>query len=279
MEKIELPEPEVKIYVEGDYRYIESNGIPGHDHGEFPTRGNPNAIRPQQHRLRVPVDPKIAEEPTPSQGGIFGVALNGIPFEPGTAERYQNNPDSNWHYEALTGHLNLGIDHSNAHVQPSGAYHYHGLPIGWLDSKENPESMILVGYAADGFPLYSNFGYKKANDPDSGLKKMRSSYALKEGTRPVGPDGPGGEYDGRFTQDWQYVEGSGDLDAFNGRFGSTPEYPDGIYHYYITEEFPYVSRMFKGAPDESFKRRRGEGRGPRGPRGPGRRRGPPRGGP
>ncbi len=279
MGAVELPSPEVRIYTEGKYRYIESNGVPDHEHGEFPTRGNPNAIRPQEHKLRTLRDPVASDEPIPAHGGIFGIAINGIPFEPGTAERYENNPRSNWHYEALTGHLNLGIDDNNAHVQPSGTYHYHGLPTGLIHKHGGENEITLLGYAADGFPVYSNIGFKNASDPKSGLKEMRPSYSLKKGTRPEGEDGPGGEYDGRFTQDWEYVEGSGDLDEFNGRYGVTPEYPDGIYHYYVTDTFPYISRMFKGKPDESFLRRRGGPGGPRGARGPGDRRGPPRGGP
>ena len=48
------------------------------------------------------------------------------------------------------------------------------------------------------------------------------------------------------TQDYEYVAGSGDLDECNGRFGVTPEFPNGIYHYYITDAFPYIQRCVKG---------------------------------
>lgn len=94
----------------------------------------------------------------------------------------------------------------------------------------------------------------RADDPSSGLKKMRSSYQLKNGTR---PSGPGGAYDGKFTADYEFVKGSGDLDECNGRFGVTPEYPRGIYHYYITDEFPWISRVWRGTPDPSFMKRPG----------------------
>ena len=114
--------------------------------------------------------------------------------------------------------------------------------------------MLLVGYAADGFPIYTSYGYSVATDAKSPLKKMRSSYRLKQGQRPGEPNGPGGKYDGQFTADYEYVKGSGDLDECNGRFGVTPEYPQGIYHYYITEEFPFVSRFWRGTPDASFKK-------------------------
>lgn len=270
--KVELPDPAIKIYVEGPFRYIESNGVPNHETGDFPGRGNPHAIRPQQHKWKVPAIPKVADTPTPLERHPFGFALNGIPIDPGTAEYWNRDPSSGWRYEALTGHTNLGIDHSNAHVQPTGAYHYHGVPHGMLHHHGVPENMAMIGYAADGFPIYSNYGYVNASDPKSGVKAMKSSWKVKEGSRPSGPSDPGGEYDGRFTADWEYVEGHGDLDASNGRFGPTPEYPEGIYHYYITEQFPYVSRIYKGKPDPSFLRRGGPpGGGPRrlgGQRGP-----------
>ena len=52
---------------------------------------------------------------------------------------------------------------------------------------------------------------------------------------------------GAFTQDWEYVAGLGDLDECNGRFGTTPEFPGGIYHYYTTDSYPYVQRCVKGS--------------------------------
>lgn len=116
----------------------------------------------------------------------------------------------------MTGHLNLGIDENNAHVQFSGTYHYHGLPNGLIHKNGHENEITLLGYAADDFALYSNIGYKRAHDSISGLKELKSSYRLKIGTRPTGEDGPGGEFDGRFTQDWEYSEGLGDLDEFNG---------------------------------------------------------------
>jgi hypothetical protein len=123
----------------------------------------------------------------------------------------------------------LGLDSHHAHVQPSGAYHYHGLPVGLIErlrKEKGDDVMLLVGYAADGFPIYAETGYEKANDPTSPVKKLRSSYKMKSGKRPTGDSGPGGDCDGTFVQDYEFVEGSGDLDECNGREGVTPEYPD-----------------------------------------------------
>ncbi len=52
---------------------------------------------------------------------------------------------------------------------------------------------------------------------------------------------------GTFAQNWQYVAGSGDLDECNGRTGVTPEFPNGIYHYYATDTYPFLQRCVKGA--------------------------------
>lgn len=114
---------EVKIVVEGEFRLISSNGWPDHTPGEFPRRGNPNSITTQNYHFKVPVKPKAAEAPVRRGGWWWGVALNGVPFEPGTGETWNNDPQSGWRYEAATGFLNLGLDEHNAHVQPNGSYH------------------------------------------------------------------------------------------------------------------------------------------------------------
>ena len=252
----------VSIIITGGERVIRANGLPDHIPGQFPRRGNPNTIAPQHYNFRVPTDPHVASQPASSARWWFGVALNGVPFEPGTAEFWNNDPRSGLNYEAKGGFIDLGLDEHNAHVQPTGAYHYHGLPTGLMarlggDGKK----MLLVGWAADGFPIYTAYGHTDPKDAKSPLRKLRTGYRIKAGQR---AGGPAGNYDGRFTADYEYVKGAGDLDECNGRFGVTPEFPRGIYHYYLTEEFPYISRLFRGTPDQSF-RKGGMGRGPRGP--------------
>jgi hypothetical protein len=44
-------------------------------------------------------------------------------------------------------------------------------------------------------------------------------------------------------------DGSGlDLDECNGETHATPEYPDGIYHYHITQVVPYILGCYRGTP-------------------------------
>ena len=261
----------VEMKIEGDYRLITSNGLPDHATGEFPNRGNPNRIAEQHYHFRIPAKPKVAEKTTPVIRQPFGVAINGILFDPGTAEYWHNDRESGWNYEALSGKISLGLDQNLAHVQPNGAYHYHGTPKPIVARTEKTsQGMLLLGYAADGFPIYHCQYHADPHAPDSKLITLKSSYRLKQGTR---PDGPGGKYDGTFTADYEYVPGLGDLDECNGRMGITPDSKDESYYYVITAEFPHIPRHFRGTPDESFQRRPPPGGRPGGP--PGRPPGPP----
>jgi hypothetical protein len=279
------------ISTSGDKRIVEANGLPDHKPGRFPNRGNPNSISAQSYRFEMPLKPRVNDEPRPVDRYTFGVAINGVVFDPGTAEVWRPGqpivsrpgPETRrgpgdrlghvWNYDAM-GKMNLGIDDNHAHVQPTGAYHYHGLPTGLiarLQKEKGGDRMLLIGYAADGFPIYAEYGHTKADDASSPVKKLRSSYQLKKGNRPKANEGPGGRYDGTFVQDYEFVKGSGDLDDCNGRSGVTPEYADGTYYYVVTATYPFIPRFFRGTPNSSFEKRmgpppgggrRGERRGP-----------------
>ncbi len=244
---------QVSITERGDKRIVESNDIPNHSTGPFPNPQNPNRISPQHFHFEMPLHPKETGEFMPLGRYNFGVALNGVKFDPGTAEFWRNDPSLGWREEAIVdGRGRLGMDKNNAHVQPDGAYHYHGIPTGLIRKLNGEGKMVQVGWAADGFPIYGPLAYKDAKDSKSELVEMKSSYRLKSGTRPSGNEGPGGRYDGKYTRDFEFVKDSGDLDEANGRTGVTPEFPDGTYYYVLTKDFPYVPRFFRGTPDASF---------------------------
>jgi len=244
----------VQIYEQGIYRIIRSNGIPNHVTGAFPNPGNPNTMSEQSYTFKAPLRPK--ESGSSIEGGMypFGVAINGIPFDPGANEFWNNNRQSGFQYEAMHLGAKLGIDSNNAHVQPNGAYHYHGLPTGLINKLSKFTKPVLLGWAADGFPIYGPYAHSAAFDAKSNLRELKSSYRLKKGSR---KGGPGGFFDGTFVQDYQYIANAGDLDECNGRRGVTPEFPSGTYYYVITRDYPYIPRRFKAFPDESFKRRGG----------------------
>lgn len=240
---------EVEIVIKDGFRFINANDIPGHKVGKFPNRGNPNQISPQETELKLPLEPQVNKRAIPARTAV-GVLLNGVYLEAGTGEFWMGERGSQWNYEALGGAVSLGLDANHAHVQPTGKYHYHGIPTGYLadtglsTTKHSP----LVGWAFDGFPIYALYGFSNPDDPTSGIVEMTSSFRLKAGTRPEPPEGPGGTYDGAFTADYEYVKGTGTLDECNGRFTKTPEFPEGTYAYFISNKWPVIFRNYRGTP-------------------------------
>ena len=245
-------------------RTITADALPSYSlKDNFPNHCNPNAASKQKLHFTVPVNPSYKKNAIYYRAPFkFGIAINGVPFDPEAAEYWSkdhntpcNKNDARFHnawpYNALSPDVNLGLDKSHGHVQPNGTYHYHGLPTQLIASLPS-NTMQMVGYAADGFPIYSNLGYESSYDVNSKLKKLASSYQLKAGRRPVTANGPTGKYDGRFQSDYYYKAGSGDLDECNGKFGATPEYPKGTYFYVITDTYPFIGRCFHGVPDSSF---------------------------
>lgn len=237
---------EVRFSTWGNTRKVTSNSIPNHLVGAFPNAENPNTMSEHDFALEMPLRPEKASRTTSAQGWTFGVSLNGVVFDPFGGEFWQGNRA--WNYDPFGNAVGFGLDANSAHVQPTGKYHYHGIPFGLLELlryDENAHSP-LVGYAADGFPIYAMTGVT-----NNGLTQMTSSYRLKSGTRPTS-NGPGGTYDGAFVGDWEYVAGLGNLDACNGAMTTSAEYPGGTYAYFLTTEFPFVPRCFTGTPDSSF---------------------------
>ena len=253
-----------EVVVDGTVRRIRANGIPNHDVGPFPGMGNPNTISPQVYNYAVPVTPAGAG----AMSKVFGVTLSGALLDPGTAETWNNNRA--WNYEALrygtapayfsgstatdtTRHpTTLGVDCNFAHVQPDGAYHYHGIPTGLMPASA---ALTFVGWAGDGYPIFARWDRSVPTDASSPLTEMRASYRLRSGTRPSGTAGPGGTYDGTFGQDWEYAAGLGDLDECNGRTGivTFDGRTESTYHYVLTHTWPYIPRCFHAAPDASFR--------------------------
>ena len=254
-------------------RILSGNGIPNHEVGRFPNSDNPIAITEQNVNKRFTLCPEIITESGLEIVGpalAIAYALNSVKFDPATAGRCNDAGEcslakgqGNWNIEAL-GHdtFNFGDDMNHAHVQPNGAYHYHGMPELLMEFLGDNQGMTLVGWASDGFPVYARYGYLEANNSKSGIKSLTPSYRLKlepDANRPniltalIGGTGQGATNIntpipmGAFTQDYEYVAGLGDLDQCNGRFGVTPEFPEGIYYYVVTDEFPYFTRCLKGS--------------------------------
>lgn len=235
---------ETNVIIKGGKRVMTTNSLPNHSTGTFPNKGNPNSISAQNKEYSFPTNPTLSGESKWARQP--GVALNGVKFEPETAERFVCETGEEYRIEAFQDLVDLGLDKNLAHVQPTGEYHYHGVPKGLVQSLDNGSDIVLVGYAMDGFPIY----YSKSG-------KYKPSYVLNTELRTgdvcsyknphtsMDKELNNTNPDGTFVSDWKFQSDQGDLDECNGIE------MDGKYCYFVTDNYPYVGRCLKGEFKES----------------------------
>ena len=109
----------------------------------------------------------------------------------------------------------------------------------------------LLGWAYDGNPIYGPYAYTL---PTGGaIKIMKSGYTIGVVSDRPNPLGESGELvfpSGSFVEDYVYSE-NGDLDEHNGRYGITPDYPNGTYAYFATIDSESIDSQ---APFKNYRR-------------------------
>lgn len=204
----------------------------------------------------------------------------GATFDPAYA--HQENSGT-YHYHAnpvaLRHLLGDHVDYDAA----TGVYRESASP----PTRHSP----LLGWVRDGWPVYGPYGYAQATNPASGITLMRSGFQLRNGERgtdnitatgrgtlpawavraysvPASQPGPTvsttyprGRYmeDNAYLGDLGLVQGKDfDLDEYNGRWCVTPEFPGGVYAYFVaintngTPVFPYnIGRSYRSNPTGS----------------------------
>ena len=117
----------------------------------------------------------------------------------------------------------------------------------------------ILGWLFDGVPIYGPYGYNSANDTSSSIVRIKTSYKLRSMTNrtsysngtqlsgtQVGPPINSTYPLGAYLEDFEYSAGYGHLDEYNGRWGKTPEFPNGVFAYFATidsagiPEYPFT---------------------------------------
>ncbi len=201
--RIRWPEAQFSITASTNIRIVAGNGLPVDAvTGIFPIRSddpaykidrNPNHIEPWNLRLVLPLSPTIAATPSCVPGGVIGVALNGVTI-----------------FDALDAAGRDAAAHEvqgvcNGHPERHGIYHYHG-PSPCMPHVD--KNAALVGYAIDGFGIYSPYDSNGRELTDASLDRCHGT------TTPV---------------------------LWNGKV-------QPVYHYVLTREFPYTVGCFRGTP-------------------------------
>ena len=225
--------------------YVEATGIPSYPIGAFPH--SPNPVTNQSWRFRIPRAPQANTGPfTPTQLGPIGVFVNGVVvFNARDGRSYGGL--GVWNQNAVVAEAD-GFDPTFGHPAMGGEYHHHQRPPSLLAQRcdDGRHHSAIIGFAFDGFPIYGPYAFANV-DGSGGARRMRSSYRLRNlTTRPDGPDVSAQYPLGLYLEDFELVPMSGDLDAHNGRFAVTPEYPQGTYAYFSTIDdqgnnaYPYM---------------------------------------
>ena len=276
-----------------DWVYIKTSGLAGHVMGPWQNGAFPNLPKNQNVTYRFPRSAGAVPAAKTLTGlGAIGYFVDGVAmFDSrdgfvwtGTTEA--GNGTYYWNRDA---YVNEGatFDDGKAHQENSGTHHYHANPIALryllgdhvdfnATTKAYSESTApvtkhspILGWVRDGYPVYGPYGYASAMDATSAVTRMRSGYALRDGSsipniddvrvtgrtlpawalRIYGAQTQTGPTNfttyplNRYMEDKAYcgdiagqsmgAAGTYDLDEYNGRYCVTPEFPGGTYAYFV----------------------------------------------
>ena len=244
------------VYYTATDVYVCASDIPAYTIG--PWQANPNTPSNQNSISKFTLTPSEKIAKTYTGLGAIGMWKNGVHI-------YNPKDGQYWNGSSFTqGTTNAGynrnalyfegasFDGCKGHPGPNGAYHHHVSPSCLYSEGATNVHSPIIGYAADGFPIYGPFAYTNTNGTGA-IKRLISSYVLGT-SRTNGP--PTATYPmGSMCEDYIYTAGAGDLDQYNGRFSVTPEYPTGIYAYFVTidasgtPQYPFiVGPQYFGTP-------------------------------
>jgi hypothetical protein len=289
-----------EISYSASWVYIRTTGLGFHNMGPWYLDSNKSQLFPNLPGntgtiWRFPRTPAAASTSTLTSLGAIGYFVDGVAMFDGQDGYYWNGTaevsgqsGGLWNRDAYPEE-GVSFDPGNAHQEQTGTYHYHANPLAlraqlndnvsynsttkkWTENAGVATNHSpLLGWVRDGYPIYGPYGYSTATNAGSGIRRMTTGYALRNGqngtvnlastgrvtlpawaararsrsaTLSSSEYGPGvtTTYSvGRYHEDYEYLGDVSrtqgvdfDLDEHNGRFCVTPEFPGGTYAYFMT---------------------------------------------
>ena len=140
--------------------------------------------------------------------------------------------DGGWHPSSSIGTTSYLYELGVTYTLDGSTVTYAAYIAGFNAATQRRIQIVVPATAPDALYI---FGYQTSG---LGLRTVQSGYIL-----------------GDLVQDYIYDSSVGTLDEFNGKFAVTPDYPNGTYAYFMTEDssgnpvYPYViGRKFYGTP-------------------------------
>jgi hypothetical protein len=282
--------------------YVRSTGLGSQIMGPWQNGWFPNLPTDQHFIFAIPRHPRAQATERFNPLGEIGMFVDGVRmFDANDAFSYSHGSgrdagpqasigqgDRIWNRDAFVNESRT-FDAGWGHQQNWGRYHYHAEPIALRyqlgdhvdfdattktyhegatpPTKHSP----ILGWLQDGYPLYGPYGYSDPTNPASGVRRMVSGFAPRNGkngtdnlaqtgrnTLPAwvareehraaqlgdaetGPRVTAAYPLGHYLEDYAYLGDCGktlgrdfDLDELNGRWCVTPEFPQGTYAYFTT---------------------------------------------
>ena len=287
--------------------YLRSSGLGYHVMGPWylnaaHTQMFPNFPANQNVLYRIPRTPSVPATKSLTPAGAIGYSVDGVAlFDNRDTFSYINangsdaspmgagRGDGIWNRDA---YVNEGVTFDAAFAHQAGSnYHYHantpalrhqlGDHVDYDPATKTYREQStapgrhspIIGWLADGHPLYGPYGYSSPLDAGSGVRRMTPGYAKRDGSNGLtslsatgrttlpawaaraqsrsatlgatqhGPAVTPAHPLGHYIEDYDYLGDFGrtpgvdfDLDLYNGRFCVTPEFPEGTYAYFLAIE-------------------------------------------
>jgi len=182
----------------------------------------PNGLSAQEWSWAVPLNPAKAKTVTSINTlmGTLGFTVSGLPiYGPTEGPVPQDSAYGDPVYNKL-------VDICGGHTGYKSDYHHHEIT---MVQQCNLSKQTILGYALDGFPIYSTLGCLDTKCKKTAI--MKSGY-IKTGN-------PKTNTWSAYT--YKKSTSSTVLDSCNGR-----KQPDGTYGYHATTAFPYLIGCFTG---------------------------------
>lgn len=233
----------IENYADDFYFYIKSTGLPQYQIQSNPP-GYPNITPKEQNNIfKFPRQRSIENLPTIINANDFiGVAIDGVVFKSFNSGKKAKLGQKYYTENSVIFPVQNYFENGSGLIKEDRIFYYNNDPKLLYIKNPSIHSEVL-GYAFDGSPIYGPYGYSNPTNINSPITIMKSGYKIRNEQRDNGtlPDGT-------YIEDFIYDPTIGDLDEYNGRFCITPEYPEGVYAYFITVDpddtslprFPYV---------------------------------------
>jgi len=262
-----------RVCYTSDSVYVKATGMTD-NMGKY---NNPGSSLAQTYVYCFPRNPVVPATKTAAPANFaVGALLNGIPIfgrASGTSWNGTNNGFGGpqiWNTEVYLAE-GVALDTAfGGHPQQQGQYHTHAKPYRLYEGYPTNQHSPIIGFSFDGYPVYGPYGYSAPTNSASTVARIKSGYSLRNITvRHTLPNGTvlsASQYGpnvsatypiGTYCEDYEWLaSNNGDLDAYNGRFCVTPEYPAGTYAYFTTltsalvPQYPYyIGPYYYGTPN------------------------------